>query len=145
MFDGTALRRFAAFEGSALNVEIFAYVDTSDWNEFLAIQEDINLRILDILEKAGTGLAFPSRLYHAQDGRLKAERQEAAEKQVREWAAAHTLPFPKFAEDYRKQVTDTSIFCPRARPERSNERRLPSASNWAGPSCNAGRCAGSVI
>ena len=41
-----------------------------------------------------------------------AVRREAAEKQVREWAAAHTLPFPEFAEDYRKQITDTLDYPP---------------------------------
>ncbi len=114
--DDPARVRFASFEGSALNVEIFAYADTSDWNEFLVIQEDINLRILDILEQAGTGLAFPSRLYHVQDGAINVERQQAAEKQVREWAAAHTLPFPEFAEEYRKQITDTLDYPPDGSP-----------------------------
>jgi len=110
--DDPARVRFASFGDSSLNVEIFAYVNTSDWNEFLAIQEDINLRILNIIDEAGTGLAFPSRLYHTRDGGLDGERQQAAEKQVREWAAAHTLPFPEFAEDYRKQITDSLDYPP---------------------------------
>jgi len=114
--DDPARVRFASFGDSSLNVEIFAYVNTSDWNEFLAIQEDINLRILNIIEEAGTGLAFPSRLYHTRDGGLDVERQQAAEKQVREWAAAHSLPFPEFAEDYRKQITDTLDYPPDGSP-----------------------------
>ena len=74
--DDPARVRFAGFADYAMNVEIFAYVNTADWNEFLAIQEDIHLRILDIVESAGTGFAFPSRtLYHTRDGGLDAERQ----------------------------------------------------------------------
>jgi len=99
-------------------VEIFAYVNTADWNEFLAIQEDLNLRIMTIVEQAGTGFAFPSQtLFHARDGGFDDERQQAAEKQVREWAAAQTLPFPNFDEDYRKQIMDTLDYPPDGSPE----------------------------
>ena len=71
--DDPARVRFAGFADYAMNVEIFAYVNTADWNEFLAIQEDICLRILSIVEKAGTAFAVPSRtLYHTRDGGLDA-------------------------------------------------------------------------
>ncbi len=117
--DDPARVRFAGFGEYSMNVEIFAYVNTSDWNEFLAIQEDINLRIIRIVKDAGTGFAFPSRaLYHTRAGEFDDERQQAAEKQVREWAAAHTLPFPEFAEDYRKQIMDTLDYPPDGSPDK---------------------------
>ena len=95
-----------------------AYVRTTGYNEFLAIQEDILLRFSEIVEQAGTGFAFPSRtLYHARDGGMDAERQQAAEKQVREWASAQTLPFPNFAEAYRKKISDTLDYPPEGSPE----------------------------
>ena len=82
-------------------------------NEFLAIQEDILLRFFEIVEQAGTGFAFPSRaLHHARDGGLDAERREAAEKQVREWASAQTLPFPDCAEAYRRKISDALHYPP---------------------------------
>jgi MscS family membrane protein len=115
--DDPARVRFAGFADYAMKVDIFAYVNTADWNEFLAIQEDIYLRILRIIEQAGSGFAFPSRtLYHTRDGGLDAERQEAAEKQVREWAAAHVLPFPEFAADYRDRIMDTLDYPPEGSP-----------------------------
>jgi small-conductance mechanosensitive channel len=40
-----------------LNVEIFAYVDTTDSSEFLAIREHVLLKILDVVNDAGTGFA----------------------------------------------------------------------------------------
>ena len=59
--------RFIGYGESSLDVEIFAYVMTRDFNEFLAIQEHLNLRIKDLVEEAGSGFAFPSRtLYVAQ-------------------------------------------------------------------------------
>jgi len=118
--DDPARVRFAGFGEYSFNLEIFAYVNTSDWNEFLAIREDLHFRILDIVEEAGTGFAFASRLYHARDGGLDGERQQAAAKQVREWAAAHALPFPDFPADYRKQIMGTLDYPPEGSPEADN-------------------------
>jgi MscS family membrane protein len=64
------------------------------------------------VEDAGTGLAFPSRLYHTCDGGLDGERHQTAERQVREWGAVRELPFPDFAVDYRKQIKDTLDYPP---------------------------------
>ncbi|MGB5638818.1 MAG: hypothetical protein WBM63_06845, partial [Sedimenticolaceae bacterium] len=86
-------------------------------NEFLAIQEDILLRAKKLVEQAGTGFAFPSStVYLGRDGGLDQERQQAAEKQVREWASAHALPFPDLAEDYRRSITDTLDYPPEGSP-----------------------------
>jgi len=105
--------RFVGFGDFSLNVAIRAYIKASNRNEFLAIQEDILLRVMRLVKQAGTGFAFPSRtLYQTRDGGLDSERQQAAEKQVREWASAHTLPFPEFAEDHRKRITDTLDYPP---------------------------------
>lgn len=41
-----------------------------------------------------------------------ASADKDAEKQVREWAAVQSLPFPDFAEDYRKRITDTLDYPP---------------------------------
>ena len=110
--------RFVGYGDYALNIAVRVYVRTTGYNEFLAIQEDILLRFTEIVERAGTGFAFPSRtLYHARDGGLDAERQQAAEKQVREWASAQTLPFPDFAEAYRRKISDTLDYPPEGSPE----------------------------
>lgn len=109
--------RFVGFGDFSLNVEMRAYVKTTNHSEFLAVQEDIMLRVMQVVKKAGTGFAFPSNtLYHARDDGLDNERRQDAEKQVREWALAHKLPFPDFAEDYRLQITDTLEYPPEGSP-----------------------------
>ena len=61
MIDPDAARvRLVGFGSDSLQVEIFAYVRTRDYNQFLAVREDVYLRILDILAESGTGLALPS-------------------------------------------------------------------------------------
>jgi len=109
--------RFAGFGDFSLDVKVRVYIDTSSFSEFLAIKEDILLRFMTVVEQAGTGFAFPSRtLYLARDGGLDDERGQAAEKQVREWASAQTLPFPDFSEDYRNQITDSLDYPPEGSP-----------------------------
>jgi MscS family membrane protein len=73
--DDPARVRFVGFGDYSLVLEIFAYIDTSDINDYLACQEDLNLRIMRIVEDAGTSLALPSRtLYHTQDNHVAIER-----------------------------------------------------------------------
>lgn len=109
-----ARARLVAFGEWSIDVEIFAYVATADWNEFLAIQEDVLLRIMDIVSNAGTAIAFPSRtVYHARDTGLDRGRQQSSERQVREWATAQNLPFPDFSDDYRAQIMNTLDYPPK--------------------------------
>jgi MscS family membrane protein len=51
--------RFTTVGTYSLDVEIFAYVTTADYDEFLAIQQDLLLRVLQCVEQAGTALAVP--------------------------------------------------------------------------------------
>ena len=90
--------RFANFDNSALRLEIFSYVLTRDANEFAAIREDLLLRIIEIVEKSGSGFAFPSQtIYFSRDSGIDKEKAGAAEQQVQQWRDQHKLPFPDFA------------------------------------------------
>jgi MscS family membrane protein len=92
--------RFANFDSSSLRLEITAFVLTRDSNEFIAVREDLLLRIMDIVGKSGSGLAFPSQtLYLARDSGLDKEKLAAAEQQVQRWRDENKLPFPDFAPD----------------------------------------------
>jgi MscS family membrane protein len=51
--------RFVGVGTYSLDIEVAAYVKTSDFDEFLAIQQDLLLRILQAVEQAGTRLAVP--------------------------------------------------------------------------------------
>ncbi len=97
--------RFASFDASALTMEVFSYVLARDMAEFTAVREDLLLRILEIVDRSGTGFAFPSQtLYLTRDSGLNAEKTAAAEKQVQQWRDQRDLPFPDFA------ATDKSAF-----------------------------------
>ena len=75
---------FVGFGASALELEVFAYVLTPDWNEFMRIREEIYLRMMDAVQEAGTGFAFPSQtLYLGRDAGIDEERARRAEEGIR--------------------------------------------------------------
>jgi len=53
--------RLIGFGEFSIDVEIFAHVGTTSWDEFLAIAEDINLGTIGVLERIGAKLAVPPR------------------------------------------------------------------------------------
>jgi MscS family membrane protein len=53
--------RLLALNASSLDVELFAYVRVESYDEFLAVQEQLLLRVLRIAAENGVGIAFPSR------------------------------------------------------------------------------------
>ena len=54
--------RFIGYDDSSLTLEVFCYVLTRDNNEFLAIQEDLLLRIMDIVAASAPPSPFPRAL-----------------------------------------------------------------------------------
>jgi MscS family membrane protein len=51
--------RFVGVGTYSLDVEVNAYIKTTDYDEFLAIQQDLLVRMLQAVEQAGTRLAVP--------------------------------------------------------------------------------------
>ena len=113
--------RFASFDNNALGLEIFSYVLTSDFAEFTAIREDLLLRIGEIVEKSGTGFAFPSRtVYFTRDAGLDPEKTEGAERQVQKWRDEQQLPFPDFAPGDKSAFRGSIVYPP---PDSAGSRK----------------------
>ena len=106
--------RMVGFGASSLDVEVQGYVDTSDVEEFLAVREDVFLRILDVVAASGTGFAFPSTTaYLARDAGLDPQRKREAEERVAEWRRAGTLMFPSIPADEAARIDDSLDWPPR--------------------------------
>ncbi len=56
--------RFNEIADDALKIEVFAYLDTTVWSEYLELAEELNLRILEIVSNAGTSLSLPASTLH---------------------------------------------------------------------------------
>ena len=92
----TSRARFSGFGASSLDIELFVYVRTRDNLEFLAVREDLCLRIMDIVTAAGTALALPAQANYAAAAGLDAERAGAASAEVQRWRTEGTLSLPEF-------------------------------------------------
>ncbi|BCD60676.1 MULTISPECIES: mechanosensitive ion channel family protein [unclassified Nitratiruptor] len=56
----TLLVNFDEFEDSSLSIFIYCFTNTADWAKYLEIKEDINLKIMEIVQRNGSDFAFPS-------------------------------------------------------------------------------------
>ncbi|WP_373029181.1 mechanosensitive ion channel family protein [Sulfurovum sp.] len=56
----TLLVNFESFGDSSLNIFIYTFTNTSNWERYLNIREDIHLKIMKIVEDNGSSFAFPS-------------------------------------------------------------------------------------
>jgi MscS family membrane protein len=61
--------RFSGFGEHSLDLDIFAYIPTLDFEEYLEVAEDLNLCIMDIVAKAGCALAVPTQILWMERGR----------------------------------------------------------------------------
>ncbi|MDD2402301.1 MAG: mechanosensitive ion channel family protein [Clostridia bacterium] len=56
----TIFVNFDNFGDSSLNIFLYFFTNTTRWGDFLKVKEDINFKIMGILEKEGVSAAFPS-------------------------------------------------------------------------------------
>jgi MscS family membrane protein len=92
--------RLTDVAGTALNVELLSYILTQDFNEFAAVREDLLLRIIDVMEDSGGGLAAPSQTLHlSRDPGVEKEKAEVAVKKIAAMRDGKKLPFPDFHPD----------------------------------------------
>jgi len=109
--------RFVEFGAYSLDLDIFAYVNVTDYGEFLEVAEDLNLRIMDIVEEAGTGFAFPSQTLYVESGEpLDAKRQDQVGDTVDSWRDKNRLYLPRFPEEKVRELRNTLEFPPRGSP-----------------------------
>lgn len=83
--------RIDSFNASSIDFLIYCFTHTKNWGEWLEIKEEFAVSIMDIIERAGTGFAFPSRTIYMQQQdapeiMAPPARSEAAMRTAREMA-----------------------------------------------------------
>jgi MscS family membrane protein len=87
--------RVTNFVGAAFQLELFAYGMTGNWTDFTAIRQDILLKIVEIVEAAGTGFAAPTQLtYLSRDTGIDKEKTNDIVRQVTELRTNNAFRFP---------------------------------------------------
>jgi len=100
--------RLAGMEPGWPVLEVFTYLLTVDPAEFTAVREDIMLRLMSIVEDAGTGFTFPSQnVYLSRNPGIDKERAEQAEARVQQWREQRQLPFPDFTPAQISEIRDS--------------------------------------
>jgi len=59
--------RIDNFNASSIDYLIYTFTHTKDWGEWLAIKEEFAVAVMEIIERAGTGFAFPSQTIYLQE------------------------------------------------------------------------------
>jgi len=58
---------FTDFGASSLDIFVYYFTKTTVWEEYLRVREEINLTIMEELEKLGVSIAFPTYTVHLKD------------------------------------------------------------------------------
>ena len=67
----TMLVNFTSFDDSSLGILIYTFSNTAVWRRYMDIKEDVNLKIMKIVEKNKAQFAFPSQSLYVESLPLK--------------------------------------------------------------------------
>jgi MscS family membrane protein len=109
----SARARLISFTDGAITVELFCYILTLDGGEALAIQEDLLLRIMDLVNNAGTALAPSSQmLYRGRPSGADEQKTAAVHGEVQKWRDSGKMPFPDYAPEDIAKFRDSLPYPP---------------------------------
>ena len=92
--------RFDKFNDSSLDIFIYFFIDTTELAQYLKIKEEINFNIMEILQKEGVSIAFPSTSVYVE--RLPNKREEERFKSADSLFQKETL-VDNFSENNKQQ------------------------------------------
>ena len=61
------LVKFTDFNASSLDLFIYCFTVSTDWTKHLAVKQDVNLKIMEMVEELGMSIAYPTRTVHLVD------------------------------------------------------------------------------
>jgi len=96
--DSTSRVRLLRFAEWAIEVEIYAYILVRDFAEFLAIQEELLLAVVETIERTGAAVALPSQAtLVTKDAWIDPEKEKAAKAAIEKrdpGVAGNPMPAP---------------------------------------------------
>ncbi|MCP4291716.1 MAG: mechanosensitive ion channel family protein [bacterium] len=58
------LVKFTTFNDSSLDLFIYCFTVTTDWTQHLAVRQNVNLKVMQMVEELGMGIAYPTQTVH---------------------------------------------------------------------------------
>ena len=112
-----ARARLLGVSENRIEYEIFAYIQTVDYSDFMAIQEDIVLRMMKIVADSGTDFAYPAQtVYFARDNGIDPQKGEDAAGEVSQWRDEGKLPFPNLTAAEVAELQNSLDYPPEGAP-----------------------------
>lgn len=82
----TIMVRFDTFGASSLDIFLYFFTKSVMWSEYLQVKEDINFKIMEILEEENVVVAFPTRTLHFENSKDEEKVKEYSGSRERERA-----------------------------------------------------------
>ncbi len=109
--------RFEGFGEHSLDLQVFAFLDVNNPDNFTEVAEDLNLRIMEIVAEAGTEFAIPSQTLYVQRGAgLDPAKVDATENCVKSWKDNHALYIPSFPQEKIEELQGSLDYPPAGSP-----------------------------
>lgn len=116
--------RFIEIGTDAFKLEVFSYIMAADFDRFLEIQEDIYLRMMDVVASSGTGFALSSQtVYLAREKQPSEEKSAEVEAKVKKWVEDGDLQMPAFDPEYIKELQNKIVYPPKGSVIYKNEQK----------------------
>ena len=96
IFQDSLRVRFRGFGASSLDVAVDAWVLAPDFHAYTGVAEELNFKIMEIVERSGSSFAFPSQtLYLQRSHPQDEERQEEIHAEIEQRRARGELTLPE--------------------------------------------------
>lgn len=100
--------RFTEITTSSVKLEVYAYIEAPNFDTFQEIQEDILLRMMDVVEQSGTAFATPVQTVHlSRDKGILEEKSAEIAAKIKEWKDTEQLQVPKFDPDKIQEIKES--------------------------------------
>ncbi|EED35934.1 hypothetical protein NOR51B_1882 [Luminiphilus syltensis NOR5-1B] len=115
--------RLETIEAATAVLRIDAGIDTRNYQEYLGIAEDLNLRLIDTVHSngaifSGAGQVLQVRDFHKASEQILSE----VEAKLQGWKQEQELPFPDWSPEAKERLQDSLDFPPEGSPEASKPR-----------------------
>lgn len=96
---------------AAVQIRLDAGIKTTDFQEYLAAAEDLNLRFIEIIERAGATLSGPGQLRFLRDGGEPGrEHNQHVKDMLALWREQDSQPFPDFSAEDKAAMSDSLAY-----------------------------------
>ena len=100
--------RLADIEAATAVVRLDAGILTRNYEEYLAVAEDLNLRIIEIVHQNGAIFSGPGQVLQIRDFQQAGkEKLQEVEAKLEVWRQGEGLPFPDLSEEEKRALKNT--------------------------------------